>query len=59
MDYNHFLILGGLSVFYMVFLLVPLSLICYADSFIEADNLKLFNFPSCSNKAHAYNVSST
>lgn len=47
-----------LSFIWWVFLLVPLSLICYADSFIEADNFKLFNFASCSNKAHACNVSS-
>ena len=38
---------------------MPLALICYADSFIEADNLKLFKFASCSNKAYACNVSST
>lgn len=36
---------------------VSLFLICYADSFIEADNFKLFSFASCSNKAHACNVS--
>lgn len=35
------------------FLLVPLYLIFCADSFIEADKLKLFNFASCSNKSHA------
>lgn len=35
------------------FSLVPLYLIFYADSFIEADKLKLFNFASCGNKAHA------
>lgn len=46
-----------LSFKWWVFLLVPLSLICYADSFIEAD--KLFSFASCGNKAHAYNIYST
>lgn len=46
-----------LSCIWWVFLFIPLSLICYADSFIEADNLKLFNFASFGNKAQACNVS--
>lgn len=45
-----------LSFMQWAYFLVLLSLAFYADSFIEADNLQLFSFATCRNKAHASNV---
>lgn len=45
-----------LSFIWWAYLFVPLSLSFYADSFIEADNLTLFSFATCRNKALACNV---
>lgn len=44
-----------LSFKWWAYFLVPLSLAFPADSFIEADNLPLFSFAACRNKAHAPN----
>lgn len=45
-----------LSFIWWAYFLVPLSLTFHANSFIEADNLQLFIFATCRNKAHAPDV---
>lgn len=45
-----------LSFTWWAYFLLPLLLAFYADSFIEADSLKLFSFATCRNKAHASKI---